>query len=129
MTERLEAEAWDRAIGRYRDMPVPAARFNVELLEALRPRWEGRVRPDTSMFDVLFTRPDATGYSYDERVEMLWESENRVRSALRRMVPRPGETRQAGPAVVTGDFVRSENAMTVVESLLMQLVGEERADA
>jgi hypothetical protein len=129
VTERLEAEAWDRAIGRYRDIPVPAARFNVELLEALRPRWEGRVRPDTSMFDVLFTRPDATGYSYDEHVEVTRESDDRVRVALTRMVPGPGEAHPAGPVVVTGDFVRPENATTVVESFLMQLAGGERANA
>ncbi len=113
MIERLEAEAWDSAIDRYRDMPAPAAQLNVELLEALRPRWEGRVRPDTSMFDLLFTRPGSTGYSYDERVEVTRESDDRVRVVLTRMVPRLGETRPAGPVVVTGDFARPENATTV----------------
>lgn len=125
MSETPLRNAWDRAVDRYRDMPAEAARFNVALLEALRPRWETRVRPDTSMFDVLFTRPDSTGHSHDERVEVSRESDERVRVALRRMAPRRSETRPAGPIVVTGDYVRPGNAVPVVESLLMQLAGED----
>lgn len=121
MTDQPVHDAWDRALERYRGLPVPAATFNVALLEALRPRWAARIRPDTSMFDLLFTALDSTGYSYDERVEVSYESDIRVRMALRRMASRRGETRPAGPVVVTGDYTRPENALPAVESLLMQL--------
>ena len=124
--ERDDArEAWLSAIGRYREIPQPVARFNVRLLESLRPQWEGRVRPDTSMFKLLFTRPGSSGYSYDERVEVLVEAEERVAVSLVRMVPRRGEVRASGPVVVTGDYARPENAHKVVAALLMQLAGED----
>ena len=65
---------------------MPAAQFNVTLLESLRPRWEARARPDSSMHVLLFTRFGATGYEYDERVEVSREADDRVRVVLRRMV-------------------------------------------
>ena len=113
--------AWDRALEHYRDIDAPAARFNVELLLALRPRWGGAVRPDTSMFDVLFTPPGTTGYNFDERVEVAMESADRVRLAFVRQVPRRGERNPAGPVTIAGDFVRPETAPTAVEALLLQL--------
>ena len=95
----------------------------MSLLEALRPQWEARVRPDTSMFTLLFTRPGSTGYSYDESVQVLVEAEERVAVTLVRMAPRRGEVRPSGPVVVTGDHARPENAQRVVEAFLMQLAG------
>jgi hypothetical protein len=113
--------AWDAAIDHYRDVNAPVATFNIGLLEALRPRWASVVRPDTSMFTLLFTHPGTTGYKADERVEVLLEEEDRVRMALVRHVPRRGETRPAGPVTISGDFTRRDNALPAVEALLFQL--------
>ena len=74
-----------------------------------------------SMFTLLFTRPEATGYEFDERVEVLMEHSDRVRVALVRMAPRRGESRPAGPVTATGDFVKPANAQPAVEALLHQL--------
>lgn len=115
------AAAWLRAHARYADMDNPTARFNTQLLEALRPRWQSVVRPDTSMFTLLFTRPDRTGYDYDERVSVLFESADRVRIEFERTVARRGEDRLAGPITVAGDFTRPENAYPAVEAMLLQL--------
>jgi hypothetical protein len=115
------ANAWDAAEMRYAAVDAPAARFNVSLLRTLRPRWEQAVCPDTSMFTLPFTRPDATGYKADERVEILVEADDRVRMALVRQAPRRGAARQAGPVRVTGDYTRLENALPAVEALLLQL--------
>ena len=113
--------AWDGAATRYRDVEGPAAAFNVALLMALQPRWGSVLQPDTSMFRLLFTRPGTTYYDADERVEVLFETDNRVRMALTRRVPRRGESRPAGPVTVTGDYTRPENALPAVEALLLQL--------
>jgi len=113
--------AWTAATQRYADTDNPTARFNVHLLEALRPRWEEAVRPDTSMFTLLFSRPNTTGYKADERVEVLLEAEGRVRMALVRQVPRRNESRPAGPVTVTGDYTEPQNALPAVEALLHQL--------
>jgi hypothetical protein len=117
--------AWDSAINRYREIPQPVAQFNLSLLESLRPQWANQIRPDTSMFKLLFTRPGSTGYGYDERVEVLVEAEDRLAVSLVRMVPRRGKVRAAGPVVVTGDYARPENAYRVVAAFLMQLAGED----
>ena len=77
------------------------------------------------MFKLLFTRPGSAGYTYDERVEVLVEAEDRVAVSLVRMAPRRGEVRAAGPVVVTGDYSRPENAYLAVAALLMQLAGED----
>lgn len=121
MSPEVARDAWDVAIDRYRDLTSPPAAFNVGLLDWLRPHWKARVRPSTSMFTLEFTRYGSTGYSYDERVDVLFEAADRVRVSLVRRVPRRGESRPAGPVVVTGDFVRPENAGPVVESFLLQL--------
>jgi hypothetical protein len=113
--------AWDAALARYRDAEAPAASFNVALLKALRARWGLTLRPDTSMFSLLFTRPATTGYHADGRVEVLFEDDSRVRMALVRQVPRRGESRPAGRVTVTGDYTRPENALPAVEALLLQL--------
>jgi len=42
-------EPWDAALGRYRDLAVDAATFNVDLLERLRPAWQTHVRPRNSI--------------------------------------------------------------------------------
>ncbi len=115
------ADVWDATESRYEDIDAPVARFNVGLLQALRPRWGKTIRPDTSMFTLLCTRPDTTGYTADERVEVQMEADDRVRVALVRQVPRRGETRPPGPVTVTGDCTRPENALRAVESLLFQL--------
>lgn len=96
--------AWDSALIRYRDIKGSEASFNVALLERLRSRWGLVLRPDSSMITLLFTRPDTTRYEADERVEVLFEADNRVRMALVRHVPRRGEARPAAP--VTGDYTR-----------------------
>jgi len=114
-------DAWDVAIARSRTLDVPAARLNLALLDALRPRWAGAVRPDTSMLTLLFTRPGETGYAFSERVEVQWETEGRVRLALVRDVPRRGLERPGGRVTVAGDFTRPENALPAVEALLLQL--------
>jgi len=113
--------AWDVAIGRYRSSDVPAARQNVGLLDALHARWGRVVRPDTSMFMLLFTRPGETGYEFNERVEVLWEAEDRIRLALVRDVPRRGLERPGGRVTVAGDFTTPENVLPAVEALLLQL--------
>jgi hypothetical protein len=92
----------------------------MSLLESLRPQWEDRVRPDMSMFKLLFTRPGSTGYSFDERVEVLVEAEDRVGVRLARMMPRRGKDQAAGPVVIAGDYARLENAHQVVVAFLMQ---------
>jgi hypothetical protein len=102
-------------------MDNSTARFNVGLLNALRPRWVETVRPDTSMFTLQFTRPDTTGYRADERVDVLFETEGKVSMQLVRQVPRRGESRIAGPVTVTGDYTKPDNAISAVEALLHQL--------
>ncbi|WP_028047273.1 hypothetical protein [Cellulomonas sp. URHE0023] len=119
-------DAWDKALDRYADLDAAAARFNVTLLEMLRPRWESSVRPDTSMFMLLFTRPEVTGYHFDERVEVIVEAADRVRLAFVRNAPRRGEVLPAGPVTVTGDYTRPANAMQAVEALLFQLASPEQ---
>ncbi|MCC2315601.1 hypothetical protein [Cellulomonas xiejunii] len=114
-------DAWDVAAARFRALDVPAAHLNLALLDALHPRWAGAVRPDTSMFTLLFTRPGETGYAFSERVEVRWEAEDRVRMALVRDVPRRGLERPGGRVVVAGDFTRPENALPALEALLLQL--------
>lgn len=120
--EELRA-AWDAALERYRE--VPAARFNVTLLEQLRPRWEQVVCPRTSMFRLLFIRAGTAGNPYEAdarvQVELEVDRDERVRMEFVRQVPRRGETRPAGPVTVTGDFTRPENALPAVEALLYQL--------
>jgi hypothetical protein len=122
--DAAERRAWDAALDRYRDLAADIGGFNVDLLERLGPSWQSRVRPDTSMFTVMFTRHGQTGYQYDERVEVEREAPDRVRVTFVRQVPRRGERRPAGPVVVAGDFARPENAGAVVESFLMQLAGD-----
>lgn len=109
------------ALERYRDLQWPAAQFNVSLLEQLRPRWEQAVRPDTSMWMLLFTRPGVTGYRFGERVEVLLESAELVRMAFVRQVPRRSESEPGGLITVTGDFTKPENALPALEALLYQL--------
>lgn len=114
---------WDAVLNRYRDLATDAATFNVFLLEQLRPTWQAHVRPDTSMFTLLFTRHGETGYDFHERVEVNYETPDRVRLAFARQAPRRAGQRSIGPVVVTGDFARPENAPAVVENFLMQLSG------
>lgn len=73
------------------------------------------------MFALFFTRPEATGYNFDERVEVLMEADQRVRIALVRNVPGRGGGRPVGPVTVTGDYTAPNNAKAAVESLLYQL--------
>jgi hypothetical protein len=81
VADELDA-AWDAALDRYRGIEGDVSRFNVGLLQALRPRWGDAVRPDTSMFRILFTRPNTTGYEADERVEVEVEPGDRIPSPL-----------------------------------------------
>jgi hypothetical protein len=117
-------DRWNTAINWYREIDNAPARFNVRLLESLRPEWEARVLPTVSMFRVLFTHDGSDSCMFNERVEVDFEAEDRVRVALSRTVPRRGENHPSGPVVVTGDHVRPENARLVVESFLMQLTTE-----
>jgi len=73
------------------------------------------------MFMLLFTRPGETGYEFNERVEVLWEAEDRIRLALVRDVPRRGLERPGGRVTVAGDFTTPENVLPAVEALLLQL--------
>lgn len=100
---------------------VPHAQFNVKLLTELRPAWEAKVQPDTSMFRLLFTPNGTRSYMAPERVVVEYETDQKVQVHLSRMVPRPREADPAGSVVVTADYVRPENAGPVVESFLMQL--------
>lgn len=120
-------EAWDAALDRYRELDNWAAQLNVTLLEQLQGRWGHAVRPDTSMFRLLFTRPGSTGYHFDERVEVEPEPGGRVRMAFVRQVPRRGETTPVGPVTVTADYTRPENALPAVEALLLQLADPDGA--
>lgn len=115
-------EPWTLAQERYANLAsLHAGAFNGALLTALAPRWRTAVRPDASMFMLLFTRPDETGYEFTERVEVLWEGEDRVRMALVREVPRRSLEQPGGRVIVAGDFTRPENALPAVEALLHQL--------
>jgi len=115
------ALAWDAALARSRETSHAQAIFNVELLEQLRPRWESSVRPDTSMWTLLFTVPDETGYRFTNRVEVAWQASDRVSMSLVVDRPQRSLTEPGGRAVVTGDFTRPENALPAVEALLWQL--------
>jgi len=115
-------EAWARAEERYSHLThLPVGLFNTTLLAALAPRWRTAVRPDTSMFTLVFTRSDETGYEFTERVEVQWESHERVRMALVRDAGRRSLAQPGGRATVAGDFTRPENALPAVEALLHQL--------
>lgn len=115
------ALAWDAALARNRETSHAQAIFNVDLLEQLRPRWEASVRPDTSMWTLLFTLPDETGYRFTNRIEVAWQAPDRVSMSLVTDRPRRSLTEPGGRAVVTGDFTRPENALPTVEALLWQL--------
>lgn len=119
--------AWQAAHQRYEDLAAPAALFNLSLLTALRGRWGASVRPDTSMFTLLFTRPDETGYSFTERVQVTYQGSERVEMALVRDRSRRSPSQRGGRAVVTGDITRPENALAAVEALLYQLAEPEEA--
>jgi hypothetical protein len=123
MTDSRLPVAWDAARDRYDSMDNDWARFNVALLTALRVRWESRVRPDTSMFTLLFTRPNETGYRFTERVRVEYEPD-RVAMSLERDLPRQSLSQSGGLVVVAGDFTRPENAIPAVEALLYQLAGD-----
>jgi hypothetical protein len=112
--------AWAQAMARYAGMDVPAARFNIALLTELQDRWGRVLRPVTSMFDLWFVRPNDT-YPFAELVIVAYEGIERVRMTLRRDLPRRSLERSGGPVTVTGDFARPENALPVVEALLLQL--------
>jgi hypothetical protein len=114
-------EAWDTAHQRYADIDADVAAFNTALLAALRDRWGQSVRPDTSMFILLFTRPGETGFRFTERVEVEWQGQSRVRMVLVRDVPRISPAANGGQWTVTGDIARPENALPAVEALLLQL--------
>jgi hypothetical protein len=114
-------EAWDHAHQRYADIDADVAAFNTALLAALRDRWEQAVRPDTSMFTLLFTRPGETGDRFTERVEVEWQGPSRVAMVLVRDAPRISPAASGGPWTVTGDMTRPENALPAVEALLLQL--------
>jgi len=114
---------WNAVRARYADMDNMTARFNVTLLDALLASWAETVRPDTSMFTVLFTLPGQSGYEFHERVEVLMDAHDRVRMALVRQVPRRGGGRIVGSVTVTGDYTQPENALPAVEALLYQLDG------
>lgn len=113
--------AWDAAEAQYQQIPGACARFNVELLRELRRRWSNAIRPDTSMLQLLFTRPDETGYHFTERVEVTMKSDEVIEMALVRDVPRGGLAQAGGVVVVTGDFTAPERALPAVEALLLQL--------
>lgn len=118
-TELLEA--WDAADRRFGSMGFPAATLIRDFLTQLRPRWEARVRPDTSMATLLFTRPGETGHRFSERVEVAVEAEDRARMAFVRDIPRAGLDKVGGRQTVAGDFTRPENMTPAVEALLRQL--------
>lgn len=115
------AFVWDSLLAWYRDTDNDLARFNVELLEQLRERWGASVRPDRSMWTMLFTVPGETGYQFTNRVEVVWQSPDRVEMKLVSDQRRRSLTEPGGRAVVTGDFTRPENALPAVEALLWQL--------
>jgi hypothetical protein len=114
-------EAWDVVQRRYAEIDADVAAFNTALLAALRDRWGQSVRPDTSMFTLLFTRPGETGFRFTERVEVEWQGQNRVRMVLVRDVPRISPAARGGWQTVTGDITRPGNALPAVEALLLQL--------
>jgi hypothetical protein len=113
---------WDAAIARYQKVEAPITAFNLELLDHLRPGWETRVQVVTSMFRLWFVRP-GNAWPFNERVSVEWESSRRVRAELIRDVPRQSLAESGGFTRVTGDFATPENALPVVEALLMQLDG------
>jgi hypothetical protein len=115
------SEAWDYVHQRYADIDADVAAFNTALLAALRDRWGQSVRPDTSMFTLLFTRPGETGFRFTERVEVQWQGPSRVAMLLVRDVPRISPAANGGPWTVTGDITQPENALPAVEALLLQL--------
>jgi hypothetical protein len=115
------AAAWDAAAERYSEIDTWWARFNINLLDRLQPRWGQAVRPDTSMSTLHFTRPGTTGYKADERVEVEAESEDRVRMQLVRKLPRRSESRPGGQVTITGDYTKPVNALPAVEALLHQI--------
>jgi hypothetical protein len=126
MTDSALPAAWDAARDRYGAMDNERARFNVELLTALRTRWESKVRPDTSMFTLLFTRPNETGYRFTERVRVEYEP-NRVEMILERDLSRQSLSQAGGRIVVAGDFTKPENALPAVEALLYQVSGDDQS--
>jgi hypothetical protein len=118
-------QAWDEAIERYASIDPPhfISQFNVTLLEALRPRWEGRLRVNTSMYRLMFTRPDEHHYdqSTTEWVSAELRREDQVELALMRRKPRRGLDLPGGEGVVTGAFTKPTNVLPALEALLMQL--------
>lgn len=114
-------EAWDAADRRFGSIGHPVATLIRDLLAQLRPRWESSVRPDFSMWTLLFTRPGETGYRFSECVEVSVEAEDRVRMTLVRDIPRVGLGKVGGRQTVAGDFTRPENMTPAVEALLHQL--------
>jgi len=120
------SDQWQQALGRYKEMDLPIAKFNTALILALRPSWEHRVRIVTSMFRLLFVHPGSTKWPFNEQVVVEYEkSKDRVSVSLNRDAPRRGDPRPVGGVVVAGDFVRPENAIPVVESFLVQIASQD----
>lgn len=81
------------------------------------------MRVNTSMFRLMFTRPDEHHYdeSTSEFVRAELVGEGKVELALVRRVPRRSLEQAGGEGVVTGDFTRPDNAVPALEALLLQL--------
>jgi hypothetical protein len=117
-------DRWQAALDLYDAIDAPVAKFNSALIRALRPNWEDRVRIVTSVVTLWFTHPETT-YPFEARVQVEYEADDRVSVSLRKLVPRRDLTHTGGVFVVSGDFVRPENAAPVVESFLMQVAAPE----
>jgi hypothetical protein len=116
---------WDQTLERYASVEPQhdLAAFNVGVLQALRPRWGDRLRVDTFMYRLLFTRPHERVYEYDalDWVYAEWTQPARVEMALVRRVARRSLDQPGSEAVVTGDFTKPENVLPALEALLWQL--------
>jgi hypothetical protein len=104
---------WDESVGSLLGRSsVPAALAAGTLLAEAKPRWLGRVVPRTSMHDLLFTVPGYP-YPFEDSVRVAWADGVFTFSLVE------------GGAVRTADHCHSENAPSVLDAFLAQLVGGE----
>ena len=78
-------EAWADALARYASVAPPnyVSDFNIDLLRRLHSRWGTQLRVNTSMFRLLFTRPDE--HHYDEStLEWAWVPDDVQMGLMRR---------------------------------------------